>query len=165
MDLVSPDNSVKLVSYNPLWPRDFELEKFRCLERMPAAKIEHIGSTAVPGLMAKPIIDILAGAPAETDFSEYLLLLKGLGYVQEGLRPGHSWLTSPSPQNRRFILHLVLLGQGEWKRRLAFRDLLQNNLVKAMEYQALKEILAKKHCADLGAYTKAKSAFVNEVLK
>lgn len=155
---------MRLREYDPAWPRDFEFEKLRLLGRLPAAKIEHIGSTAIPGLAAKPVIDLLVGVASEACFEEAIAALKGLGYVQEGVRAGHSWLTSPSPQNRKFILHLVLFGQGEWSRRLAFRDSLRRHRGKALEYEALKVKLAEKFSEDLGGYTKAKAAFVAEVV-
>ena len=164
MKNVVPNDPVRLLTYDPVWPRNFELEKLRLLAGLPSAEIEHIGSTAIPGLMAKPIIDLLIGVSSETCFDATVAALNRLGYVQEGIRAGHSWLTYPSPQDRKFILHLVIFGQGEWKRRLAFRDRLRRNSAKAMEYQALKIKLAEKFSEDLGEYTKAKSAFVSDVV-
>lgn len=155
-----PNDPVRLLRYDPLWPGNFEAEKLRLLGQLPSAEIEHIGSTAIPGLIAKPVIDLLVGVSSGTCFADTAAALKKLGYVQEGARAGHSWLTYPSPQYRKFILHLVIFGQGEWKRRLAFRDRLRRDRDKALEYQALKIKLAEKFSEDLGEYTKAKSAFV-----
>ena len=146
-------------------------EKTRLLEAFPAhfKGLEHIGSTAVPGLGAKPIIDILGGVTSLAEADTMLEPLCALG-----------WDTSPAfnatLSDRRFLLrwpggvrthhlHLVVYGSEAWRERLKFRDLLRTHSDVAGRYLALKLELAERHHNDREAYTDAKAAFVKEVLE
>ena len=118
----------------------------------------------MPGLVAKPVVDILLGVVGSSEITAVEPMLLSLGYVAEGQRPGHHWLCRPSPKHRLINLHVVVAGEGEWIERLAFRNLLRSDPVLATEYAALKQKLLELYPADLGAYTTAKWPFVASAL-
>jgi GrpB-like predicted nucleotidyltransferase (UPF0157 family) len=157
-------NSVYIAAADPVWPQQFIEERTRLLYHIPNAHIEHIGSTAVPHLRAKPIIDIIVGAPTEDLLATYIQSLSELGYFIEGKRNNHQWLSWPSPTRRKFIIHLVVFDDEEWRRRLAFRDHLRINKVATKAYQNLKLKLATVYKDDIDAYTAAKAQFVQDIL-
>lgn len=163
-------DSVTLEPANPAWPRLFEKEKTRLLEAFPShfKGLEHIGSTAVPGLDAKPIVDMLGGV---TSLAEADALLEPLCVL--------GWDTSPAFNatllDRRFLLrwpegvrthhlHLVVYGSEAWHERLKFRDCLRAHPDVAQRYLALKLELAERYRDNREAYTGAKTAFVREAL-
>lgn len=158
------ENSVRLQTYDPNWPRLFVSEKDRIVKKLPNVYIEHIGSTSIPGLLAKPIIDMLVGTSSEDLRPAAEKELTNLGYVKEGEREGHSWLAWPSPEERKYIVHLVVAEGDEWNRRLAFRNALWADPQKVEEYKKLKTDLAAQYREDLNGYTKAKAEFVKNVI-
>jgi GrpB-like predicted nucleotidyltransferase (UPF0157 family) len=154
--------------YDADWPRRFDAER-RLLEDVLAPWLEggihHIGSTAVPGLAAKPILDMMAGV---RDFEEARSAFEPLGehgYVSEPHRPGiaHHFVKR-SRSRLTFGLHLTEPGSDLWRERLAFRDALRADRELAAEYEALKLRLARELADDRGAYTTGKRAFVAGVL-
>jgi GrpB-like predicted nucleotidyltransferase (UPF0157 family) len=159
---------IEIVPYDPAWPRRFEAER-AVLERVLAPWLEggihHIGSTAIPGISAKPIIDMMAGV---RDLSEARAASDALaepGYVDDPHRPGIAHhFTKPSLQHAEFGLHLTEPGSDLWRERLAFRDALRADPELAAEYAALKLRLARRHPADLAAYGAGKRPFVVAVL-
>jgi GrpB-like predicted nucleotidyltransferase (UPF0157 family) len=160
------ESSVCLAPYDPRWPAMFEAERARLQAAVgPDAPIAHIGSTSVPGLTAKPYIDMLVGHGDGVDEAACLAALLGLGYVEEGARPGHRWLCWPTPALRTFIVHLVPAGGSVWQARLSFRDRLRQSPALRDAYAALKHELAEPHVGDLSAYTAAKFPFVRSVLE
>lgn len=157
--------AVKLLRYDPQWPAKFSVERARLHTVLGAeTPIEHIGSTSIEGLEAKPIIDILVGSGSSRDEARILGLLLGLGYVEEGARPGHRWLCWPAPEHRTFIIHLVPFAGDIWHARLTFRDRLRQFPELRRAYADLKRGLAKTHADDLNAYTAAKFSFVHGVV-
>lgn len=155
-----PDAAVHIVAYDPSWPHQFERE--RALLAGPLAQwivgpIEHVGSTAVAGLPAKPVIDIMAAVQNLDAARPALPVLEPLGYLYA---PYHAdimhWFCKPSPSFRTHHLHLVPFGSPLWTERLAFRDYLRRHPAVAAEYAALKRALAKQHEVDREAYTDAK---------
>ncbi len=128
--------------------------------------IEHIGSTAVPGLVAKPVIDIMAGVQS-LDASRpaiSVLVQRGWTYFPYRAEVMH-WFCKPSPAFRTHHLHLVPFRSPLWTERLAFRDCLRRDPAVAAEYAALKHDLAQRYEFDREAYTDAKEPFVRQVLK
>jgi len=127
--------------------------------------IEHIGSTAVPGLDAKPIMDLMVGTPDSEVFAHVRERLTcELGYVEEGSLPYHAWLRWPGVGERTFHVHVVHLEGAIWNARIAFRDALRASEALRKRYIALKRELAQAYPTDLGAYTRGKRTFVDEVL-
>jgi GrpB-like predicted nucleotidyltransferase (UPF0157 family) len=159
---------ISVVPYDPEWQRVFENER-QVLEHTLAPwlkdGIHHVGSTAVPGLAAKPIIDMVAGV---RDFEEARAAFEPLreeSYVHAPHRPGIAHhFAKPSASEARYGLHLTEPGSDLWRERLAFRDALRRDTALAREYEALKLRLAREHGDDAAAYTAGKRAFVARIL-
>jgi len=159
---------VLLVPYDPDWPRRFE-EEHRVLAEVFAetgAVIEHIGSTAVPGLGSKPVIDVMVGVPALAVAEERIRALESAGYeyVQEyeTQLPNRRYFRKPRLGTRMFHLHCVVTGTDLWIRHLAFRDYLRAHPEAAAAYYRLKEDLATRVTKE--EYTEAKRPFIEQVL-
>lgn len=162
------EEMISLAPYDPAWPRLFAEERTRLevvLRPWLAGPIEHIGSTAVPGLTAKPVIDIMAGVRDLESSLEAGRALARLDYVYFPYRPDvMHWFCKPSPERRTHHLHLVPIGSALWSDRLLFRDYLRSTPAAASEYAALKGVLAARYHRDREAYTEAKSDFVGSIL-
>jgi GrpB-like predicted nucleotidyltransferase (UPF0157 family) len=160
---------IRVLAYDPEWPVRFDRER-RLLVPLLApwlcGGVHHIGSTAVPGLAAKPIIDMMAGVRDLAGSRPAIAVLAGHGYVHAPHRREAHWFYK-SPSSRRedstHALHLTEPGSDLWRERLAFRDALRADPALRAEYQALKLDLAGVH-EDLAAYTADKRAFVARVL-
>ena len=162
------DERIAVVPYDPEWPRRFEAERASLesvLAPWLAGGIEHVGSTAVPGLAAKPIIDMVAGVRDLDGARAAVPALRDHSYVEEPHRPrvAHHF-AKPSTRSPEYGLHLTEPGSDLWRERLAFRDALRRNRTLAAEYAALKLRLIREHGSDLGAYTAGKRVFVADVL-
>ena len=162
-------DEVVLSAYSPLWPAVFDLERRRLLEIFnDAVAVEHIGSTAVPGLGAKPIIDVMLGAPdlALVEARLPALEAEGYRYVPEFERamPERRYFTKLDRPPGRFHLHAVALDSPFWARHLAFRDALRADESLARKYWRLKQHLAARHRDDREAYSDAKGDFIRAAL-
>ena len=159
---------VEITPYDPGWPAEFEAER-ALLEPVLApwltGEILHVGSTSVPGLGAKPVIDILAEVAGLEESRAAIEPLQELSYwwfpYQEGRM---NWFCKPSPERRTHHLHLVVPGSAAWREELAFRDALRAEPKTARAYEELKRRLADEHASHREAYTVAKTAFVESVL-
>jgi GrpB-like predicted nucleotidyltransferase (UPF0157 family) len=160
---------VDIEPYNEAWPRTFLAERTllaQVLRPWLAGPIEHVGSTAVPGLAAKPIIDIMAAVNDLESSRPALGKLREVGYWYAPYRADvMHWLCKPSPELRTHHLHLVPFESPLWFERLAFRDLLTANPMLANEYAALKYYLAEAHRHDRERYTEAKGPFIESALR
>jgi GrpB-like predicted nucleotidyltransferase (UPF0157 family) len=160
---------VTIVDYDPQWPILYEGERRSVLE-VAAEKIldiEHIGSTAVPGLGAKPIIDILAGVECETIADECVRLLAAIGYDDVTPEPEETdwyYCLGKGFHSVGYHLHLVRSGSGHWERHILFRDYLRTHPETARDYENLKRSLASEHGPDRLAYTEAKTSFIESVV-
>jgi GrpB-like predicted nucleotidyltransferase (UPF0157 family) len=163
------EEPIYLTSYDEAWPRQFEEERVRLARVLGPwleGPIEHIGSTAVPGLAAKPVIDIMAGVRDLPSSFDARTALVPLDYVYFPYRPDvMHWFCKPSPARRTHHLHLVPVQSALWAERLIFRDYLRSSPAAAAEYAALKTSLAAQYEFDREAYTNAKGAFVRAVLE
>jgi GrpB-like predicted nucleotidyltransferase (UPF0157 family) len=129
--------------------------------------VHHIGATSVPGLAAKPIIDMLAGVHDLDEARAAFEPLRGLSYVYTPHRPGiahHFSKPSPRLPDVTHGLHLTEPGSDLWNERFAFREALRADPALAAEYETLKLRLAREHADDVTAYTAGKRAFVARVL-
>jgi GrpB-like predicted nucleotidyltransferase (UPF0157 family) len=157
---------VELVEYAPAWPAAFQTERERLAPLLRALEIHHIGSTAVPGLLAKPIIDIVA-LVNDLDAPVAALVESG-GYQYpwafNGTLTHRRFLCYPRASHRTHHLHLVD-DRAELERRLRFRDRLRADPALADEYAALKRALAARFSEDREAYTEAKAPFIKRVEK
>jgi GrpB-like predicted nucleotidyltransferase (UPF0157 family) len=161
------DAPIEIVPYDPAWPSRFleESESLRqSLVRWLVAPIEHIGSTAVPGLAAKPVIDIMAGVRTLDDSRPAIAAATALGYCYAPYRAEvEHWFCKPSPAIRTHHLHLIPVGTPEWRGPIAFRNYLRVHADVAAEYEILKRHFAQKHQFDRDAYTVAKCAFIDRI--
>jgi GrpB-like predicted nucleotidyltransferase (UPF0157 family) len=158
---------IEIAPYDPAWPARFQEEATllrQALARWIVGPIEHIGSTAVPGLEAKPVIDIMAGVHTLNDSRAAIAAATELSYCYSPYRSElEHFFCKPSPAHRTHHLHLVPVGSPQWIRPLAFRDYLRAHADAAREYEALKRRLAATHTLDREAYTEAKRAFIDRV--
>ena len=159
---------IHIVPYDPSWPARFAEERAalaRVLAPWLAGPIEHIGSTAVPGLVAKPVIDIMAAMESLDASRPALGAVAALHYVYFPYRAEiMHWLCKPSDEVRTHHLQLVPYGSALWHDRLTFRDRLRADARVAAEYAALKLSLAARYEFDREAYTDAKEPFVRRIV-
>src|SRR5438067_11437746 len=154
---------VRLVPYDPAWPELFVAEAARIrgalAMAMPIA-LEHVGSTAVPGLAAKPVLDILGGYPLASDVRQYVEALCAAGYVHRGEQgiPGREFFRRGDP--RCYHLHLARAGGAFWCEHLAFRDYLRAHAGVRDDYAELKRELAERFPRDREAYMAGKAPFI-----
>lgn len=163
---------VWLAPYNPSWPSLFGEERVRVGETVGrwAKGIEHIGSTAVRGLDAKPVIDMMVGlkAMSDADYCVEALIDLGYSYWVEGAEPHHRLFVrfvNPAMTARTHNLHLVEAGGRYWKDRLLFRDYLREHPETGAKYARLKYELARRYRDDREAYTRAKADFVSGIVR
>jgi GrpB-like predicted nucleotidyltransferase (UPF0157 family) len=154
---------VELVEYAPVWPTLYETERERLEPLLDALEIHHIGSTAVPGLLAKPIIDMVALVD-DLDTPIAALIESGYQYARafNATLAHRRFLCYPTASHRTHHLHLVD-DRRELERRLYFRDRLRTDPALAAEYVALKRALAARYSEDREAYTEAKAPFIGRV--
>jgi GrpB-like predicted nucleotidyltransferase (UPF0157 family) len=159
---------IEVVPYDPRWRSQFEAERARLqvvLAPWLAGPIEHVGSTAIPDMPAKPVIDIMAAVAALETSRPAIKTLVEAGYVHFPYRPDiMHWFCKPSAAFRTHHLHLVPLGSQRWAECLAFRDAIRREQTLATEYAALKTRLAEEFKSDREAYTDGKTPFVKRVL-
>ncbi|HEY0318499.1 MAG TPA: GrpB family protein [Solirubrobacterales bacterium] len=163
-----PHEPIQLASYDPSWPLRFEEEQADLAEAIGPSVvggIHHIGSTAVPGLAAKPIIDIVVGVRDLTESRACFEPLAEVHYLYAPyLAEEMHWFCKPHPSRRTHHLHLIPVGSKRYADELAFRDRLRARPELAAEYLALKRDLARRFARDREAYANAKSDFVRGAL-
>lgn len=166
-------DDIEIVDYDPRWPRLFEEEARRLrtvLDPSLIVGLEHFGSTAIAGLSAKPIIDILVAVRSlAAARATFVAALRTLDYVY--------WADNPKKDRMFFVKGMPPFGsrrshhvhvtepEGEMWQRLVFRDYLRAHPEEAGTYERLKKRLAAEHPTDREAYTDAKSAYVESVMR
>jgi GrpB-like predicted nucleotidyltransferase (UPF0157 family) len=161
---------IEVVDYDPAWAERFATERDVLLPTLRvwlAGEIEHVGSTAVAGLCAKPVIDILvpvhdlaASRPAIDP------LERRHGYLYSPYRSDEMhWLCKPTPELRTHHVHMIPVTSRLYRERLAFRDALRADSALCRRYGDLKRQLARQHGHDREAYTEAKAPFIANVLR
>lgn len=161
---------VVIVAYDPEWSRLYKEEKISILAVVGRLvfDIEHIGSTAVPGLAAKPIIDMMAGIQRSSEADELLPILASIEYTKVTPEPDNEewfYCLGKGPHSTGYHLHLVKYLSKHWNRHLMFRDHLRQHSDVARQYQELKIRMAQEHRSDREAYTQSKSLFIESVLR
>ncbi len=160
---------VVIVPYDPEWPRIYEGERKLILGKVGGIirSIEHVGSTSVPGLWAKPIIDIIAGVDGPEDAERCKKLLLNIGYddVSPGDNPDWYFCLGKGPHSPGFHLHLVRERSTHHLKHILFRDWLRTHPADADAYRDLKISLSEKHRNDRIAYTESKTAFIDGIVK
>jgi GrpB-like predicted nucleotidyltransferase (UPF0157 family) len=158
--------AVELVPWDPTWPDQFEVERTQIIEALGdlATAIHHVGSTAIPGLDAKPIIDTIVVVRHLDDAAQCIAPLQALGYT---------FVDYPQNVDRRFFrkglprthhLHIVAEGSQSLVDHLGFRDALRADPALRQQYQELKRALAESFKSDRAQYSERKGAFVEQVL-
>jgi GrpB-like predicted nucleotidyltransferase (UPF0157 family) len=166
------NNTVVIVDYDPAWPGLYEEESARVREAAAGLllAVEHVGSTAVPGLAAKPIVDLMAGVADKAAAEACLAPLAAIGYTDVTRQPPEEvdWFfclgNHPVP-NHGYHVHLMRYPSAFWERHVLFRDYLRQNADVASAYERLKRELAVRYRDDRPAYTEAKDDFVEEALR
>ena len=160
--------SIEITDYNPAWPAQFLAERDVlqiALAPWLVGDIEHIGSTSVIGLAAKPVIDIMAPVASLEALRDAIAAAQSIGYCFYPYKPDEMhWFCKPSPEVRTHHLHLVPLGSRRWIEQIAFRDALRQNAALAHEYTLLKRRLAQDFANDREAHTDAKAPFILRTL-
>ncbi|WP_338017248.1 GrpB family protein [Vreelandella alkaliphila] len=165
------DEEVVILPYDAKWQRIFEEERDRLLHLFPGdfLAVEHFGSTAVPGLAAKPVIDILAGVDSMSRADELMEPLCRASYATSmefnASLVGRRWLMRWAEGRRTHHLHLMVYGSREWDQRLAFRNILRTHPELAQRYEKNKRLWATEFRLDREAYTAAKAGFILQALK
>ena len=158
---------VSVAAYDPRWPKLYEIEAVFLRRKLPKSvvlKIEHFGSTAVPGLAAKPIIDMLVQVSSLAETQDQIVsTLEAEGYDyfwRTDVSPAYAWFIKRDSQGKRtHHIHMIEADSKLWER-LYFRDYLREFPEEAKHYAALKQFLAEKHPYDRLAYTEAKAEYV-----
>lgn len=159
---------VFLVPHNPLWAEAFARESAAVAGALGEVHvaIHHIGSTAILGIRAKPIIDILAVVHDVSRLDERAWLLEALGYEamgEFGISGRRYFRKDDAAGNRTHQIHAFASGSPQIERHLAFRDFLRAHADEAGQYEALKDQLAQLHPADIASYADGKDAFIKEL--
>lgn len=156
---------VTIVDYDPAWPARFERRAAELREILGerARLIEHIGSTSVPGLAAKPVIDIVVGIDDPDDEEAYLPDLERAGYDLRVREPQHRCFRAGDP-DEPVNLHCYPPDNVETRRYLAFRERLRTSDADRELYEATKRELAKREWRDMNYYAEAKWPVISEIL-
>lgn len=160
--------TVQVVAYTPVWARIFQEESSLLKQTLGAyaVDIQHIGSTSVPGLAAKPILDIGVAVVHETDVAACVPLLTAVGYSYHGDRgPAEGYFFDRGAEQRRtHYLHMLLADSPGWTNYLRFRNHLIAHPAARDAYMQLKRQLAVQYAVDRAAYTAAKAQFIQDIL-
>lgn len=162
-------NTVEVVAHRPEWLEIGEKERLDVLSVAGSliTDVQHVGSTSVPGLSAKPIIDLVAAVENLDMISDFAARLEELGYEyrgDSGEQGGHLLVKESSPGVRTVHLHVVRYDDMQWNNYIKFRDHLRGSDSARKEYSELKQLLAKRFVGDRVSYTNAKDEFIKQLL-
>ena len=166
----SLNRPIFVVAYDPNWPALYEAEKAHILDALGEAvvQIEHIGSTSVPGLAAKPVIDIAVGIVDLAEAATCILALEAIGYRYvpevEAALPERRFLWKGTPLEHTYHVSIAEPDNPTMVNPILFRDYLRTHPVEVQRYQALKRELASRCGSDISAYVAGKTALVETVL-
>lgn len=163
------NGTVRVVEHHAQWAELFEAEARFLREEIAdlIADIQHVGSTAVPGLPAKPIIDIAVAVRESGDISALADRLTRYSYIyrgDSGQNGGHLVVKEPQPGVRTVHIHIVEIDDDQWHSWQKFRDALRDDAVLRERYSCLKRELARKHAGDRRSYTAGKDHFITKAL-
>lgn len=162
---------IRIVEWTPEWEEAYESETRRIRDAVGqhVAAVEHIGSTSVPGLGAKPIVDMMAGVETLAEAEQCIEPLENRGYEYcpefETEMPNRRYFRKTASGRHTHHLHVVERGGEFWERHLLFRDYLREHDEVVRRYDELKRELAESHPRDIAAYTDAKTAFIERVVE
>jgi len=159
---------VKLEPYNDKWSKLFDEERELLSSQLKELimAIEHVGSTSIEGLFAKPIIDIAIGVSSLDKVIKIREKVKGIGYLEVPVSIDGKHVFAKNKENKiTHFLHIMIYNQDLWRDQISFRDHLRSFPDAKMEYVKLKEELAKKYPNDVVSYTNEKKKFIDNTLK
>ena len=160
--------TVQILPYDPQWAHEYELEKQRLMTALgdTIIAIEHVGRTSVPGLAAKPLIDIVVAIDSFERLPAIIHTLTAMGYehMPERVSDERAFFPKGPRQRRTHHLSFVLQGSDGWRQTITFRDYLRQHPERRNAYAALKQQLASAHADDRYAYTAAKHDFIEQTL-
>jgi GrpB-like predicted nucleotidyltransferase (UPF0157 family) len=156
--------AIVIAEYDPGWVARYRAERARILGAIGPAvrRIEHVGSTSVPGLAAKPIVDILVAVEDPDDEAAFVPALETAGYVLRVREREHRMLRTPALDVH---VHVWRDGSADVQRHLAFRDRLRASAEDRAAYERLKRALAQREWADTNDYADAKGALIEEITR
>ena len=161
--------TVRLEKYNSDWKKEFENEKNNLKEifQKIAIDIQHIGSTSIENISAKPIIDIAVGVKKLSDFEKVKnCFINNKEYsLREENTAGEILIRKGPEESITHLIHVMECDSDRYKNTIIFRDYLRNNLEDKIEYEKLKEVLAKKYKDDRKMYTASKHEFIQKILE
>ncbi len=158
--------SVQVVEHDQAWPVRFDDIRTRLADALgvTAVRIDHVGSTAVPGLAAKPVIDLQISVTDVDDEAAYRAAIERLGYPMRSREPGHRYFRTPPRTLHRIQIHVCQAG-SDWEREhLLFRDYLRAHPDALSRYAAVKHGLAERYGDDRLGYTEGKTPFIRNAL-
>ena len=163
----SGGDPVEVVPYNSTWPEAFAVWRDRLAAALGGAarRIEHVGSTAVPGLAAKPVIDVQVSVPDVADEAAYRPALEALGLPLRSRESGHRYFRPPQGRPRVVQVHVCAAGSPWERAHLLFRDYLRSHAGAREAYAALKASVAGQYREDRIAYNEAKAGFILDALE
>jgi len=163
----SPD-IVHVIDYDPTWPQSYQAERALLLSAIGShiTELEHIGSTAIPGLAAKPVIDMMASLAEISQGADLVAALSPLGYrlIETGMRERLFLRKQLPDQAVSYHLHLVTAASWPTRNERLLRDYLLTHPQAALAYGQLKQRLALEHPHDGAAYTRAKTDLIQAIM-
>jgi GrpB-like predicted nucleotidyltransferase (UPF0157 family) len=164
---MEPDPAIRVVEPDPAWPELARAELRRIAEALGAVavRLEHVGSTSVPGLAAKPIVDLQVSVADIEDRDAYVPALERLGYVfvPDPDWPDYHFFALPPERPRTHHVHVCEAGSGHERRHPAVRDFLRAHPDEAAAYAELKRSVAARHAEDRLAYIAGKDPYMAEL--
>ncbi|MBW4656343.1 MAG: GrpB family protein [Kaiparowitsia implicata GSE-PSE-MK54-09C] len=160
-------DAIRLSPHNPEWAKEFQQEKQRILHLIEPSviDIQHIGSTSIPSISAKPIIDILIALVQPGLTANHMTSLQSLGYLYEGQvlnLAEHHFFRKGMPRTHH--IHIADFESDFWHRHILFRDYLRAHIKEAKRYNQLKHELSKKFEFDRKSYTMSKTPLIESIL-
>ena len=158
---------IEVVPYDPTWPAAFASWRTALHRALGATalRIEHVGSTAVPGLAAKPVIDVQISVRDLADETRYVPAIEALGVALRSRDATHRYFRPAGSIPRTVQIHVYQSGSAEEREHLLFRDFLRDDADTRAAYAALKRDVAHRYRDDRIAYNEAKSAFILDALE
>ena len=169
VDGPQPRSHIELAEYDPAWPARFDAEAARIRGALGARAlhVEHVGSTSVPGMLAKPVIDVTVAVDSVAAADACVAPLTALGYEYRGMHgddPARRYYVLDRDGRRAVQVHVWILPTPAWGRHLGFRDLLRRRPDLAEAYAREKRRVAEEVAWDKAAYSEAKGPFIERVL-
>ncbi len=160
--------TVKLLPFNKNWAKSFEKEKKHLTSKLKdlVVDIQHIGSTSIPGMTAKPIVDIAIGVKTMKGSKKFIKILESAGYKfinHFGNLNTHLFFVKGEESNRTHYIHLIKYQGKIWQHNMFFRDYLSKNKSAAKKYINLKQKLAVQFVDKRKLYTAAKGNFIKDI--